>query len=68
MGGGWATSGGAIDTFETLNGEGNHKGCPYKDTLFHRKAPRADLDGSGRGSHESCPFRVRVQARSGLVS
>ena len=29
----------AIDTFATVNGEGNHKGCPYMDTVFDRTPP-----------------------------
>ena len=33
MGGAWATSGAAIDTCVTVNGEGNHKGCPYRDSV-----------------------------------
>ena len=26
-------SGAAIDTFLTVHGEGNHKGCPYTDAV-----------------------------------
>ena len=33
MVGAWAALGAAIDTFGTVNGEGNHKGCPYGDTV-----------------------------------
>ena len=63
MGGAWATSGAAIDTFVTVNGEGNHKDCPYTDALGSREDPRADLDRSCRGSSCGCPFRVRWRRR-----
>ena len=34
IGGAWATSGAAIDAFVTVNGEGNHKDCPYTELVF----------------------------------
>ena len=30
--GAWVACGAANDAFVTVNGEGNHKGCPYKNT------------------------------------
>ena len=28
-----ATSAAAVEAFVTVNGEGNHKGCPYRDNV-----------------------------------
>ena len=42
----WATAGAAIDAFVTVNGEGNHKGCPYAEIVFSRNVARWELDRS----------------------
>ena len=40
--GAWVACGAADDAFVAVNGEGNHKGCPYKNTGLWRMVRRGE--------------------------
>ena len=62
-----APFGSAMDASVTVNGEGNHKGCPYTEILWHNKVPRAGLDRSCMGSPCGCPFRVCQRSATAIL-
>ena len=45
-----APPGAANDPFVAVNGEGNHKGCPYRIDAF--------VTVNGEGNHKGCPYRI----------
>ena len=62
----WRTGvacGAAIDALVTVNGEGNHKGCPYKKTAFGGTGDTAIVGSVRQGPRVAPTRRLRLGAR-----